>query len=412
VALVVGNSKYTNISALRNPAGDARLIADTLRGLGFTLVGGGAQVDLDKAALDRAVQNFGAQVSNADVALFYYAGHGIQLHGTNYLVPVDANVAREADADFQMLNVNLVLQQLDPADGPGGRLNVVILDACRNNPFGRGLRSADRGLSLMQAPGGTVISFATQPGAAAQDGDGDHSPFAAALADSIRRPGLGLFDMFNEIGLSVQKATGGTQRPWVSSSPVAGQFYFAGLPSPGGARPAAAPPPVTDPCAAAVEHWRSAEAIGSEAALQDHLARFPNCVFASLAREKLEKLKASSINSRPPAPAAGPQAQQSAALSPLKADVQKVVRIIASDKAKLATYCKLAALDEEMAKADTAKDQKKLDALAKEAEALQPLLGPEYVKLATGLEKVDPASKEGKDLVADFEPLDNFCTKK
>ena len=210
VALVVGNSAYTNISPLRNPARDARLIADTLRGLGFTLSGGGALIDLDKAGIDRAVQSFGSQLAAADVALFYYAGHGIGLRGANYLVPIDANVAREADAELQMLNVNRVLEQMDLADGPGGRLNVVILDACRNNPFESRLRSASRGLSVMQAPGGTLISFATQPGAAAQDGDGDHSPFTAALADSIRQSGRGLFDVFNDIGLSVKRATAGS----------------------------------------------------------------------------------------------------------------------------------------------------------------------------------------------------------
>jgi hypothetical protein len=110
---------YTNISPLRNPARDARLIADTLRGLGFALTGNGALINLDKAGFDRTVQSFGAQLQSADVALFYYAGHGIQLHGANYLVPIDANVTREADAEFQMLNVNRVLEQMDPADGPG-----------------------------------------------------------------------------------------------------------------------------------------------------------------------------------------------------------------------------------------------------------------------------------------------------
>jgi formylglycine-generating enzyme required for sulfatase activity len=249
VALVVGNSKYTGIPPLRNPANDARLIADTLRGLGFTLTGGGPQIDLDKAGLDRAVQDFGTQVQSAEVALFYYAGHGVQIRGANYLVPVDANVTREADAEFQMLNVNRVLDQIDPADRPGGRLNVVILDACRNNPFGgRGLpRTADRGLGVMQAPGGTLISFATQPGAVAQDGDGDHSPFTAALAEVIRRPGLGLFDTFNEIGLIVKRTTS-VQQPWVSSSPIAGQFYFGGPPA---ATPPAGRPPVS-PAGAAV----------------------------------------------------------------------------------------------------------------------------------------------------------------
>jgi hypothetical protein len=121
VALVVGNSAYTNISPLRNPARDAKLMADTLRGLGFALTSNGALIDVDKAGFERAVQSFGAQLQNADVALFYYAGHGIGLRGANYLVPVDANVTREADAELQMFNVNRVLEQMDPADGPGGR---------------------------------------------------------------------------------------------------------------------------------------------------------------------------------------------------------------------------------------------------------------------------------------------------
>jgi hypothetical protein len=288
VALVVGNSNYTNISRLRNPANDARLVADTLRGLGFALVGNGPQINLDKAGLDRAVQSFGAQLQSADVGLFYYAGHGIQLRGANYLVPVDANVTREADAEFQMLNVNRVLEQVDPADGPGGRLNVVILDACRNNPFGSRLRSADRGLGVMQAPGGTLISFATQPGAAAQDGDGDHSPFSVALADSIRRPGLGLFDVFNEIGLSVKRATGGTQQPWVSSSPIAGQFYFAGLP------PGKETPPVggaVSDADRAAQAWGVIQTTTNFAVLDEYIRQYGNVpIYGALARARREEL--------------------------------------------------------------------------------------------------------------------------
>jgi len=111
VALVVGNSAYQNVTRLDNPTNDASLMADTLRGLGFTLVGDGAQLNLEKAALDTAVQSFGRQVQGADVALFYYAGHGVQVRGSNYLVPVNANPTREADVDFQMVDVNLVLNQ-------------------------------------------------------------------------------------------------------------------------------------------------------------------------------------------------------------------------------------------------------------------------------------------------------------
>ena len=132
------------------------------------LVGGGAQLDLDKAGFDGAVQSFGNQLQGADVGLFYYAGHGVQVRGANYLVPVGANPTKEADVDFQMLDSNLVLRQME---GAGTKLNIVILDACRNNPFGgRGLRGAGSGLAQMRAPEGTLISFATQPGNVAKDG--------------------------------------------------------------------------------------------------------------------------------------------------------------------------------------------------------------------------------------------------
>jgi hypothetical protein len=224
VALVIGNSAYQNVTRLDNPRNDAMLIAETLSGLGFTLIGGRAQLDLDKATLDVDVQNFGRQIQGADVALFYYAGHGVQVNGSNYLVPVGANPTREADVDFQMVDVNLVLRQMQ---GSGTRLNVVILDACRNNPFGgRGLRSADGGLAQLRAPEGTLISYATQPGSVAQDGSNGHSPYTKALATTIKQAGLDIFQTFNQVGLTVKRETGGSQQPWVSSSPIDGSFYF------------------------------------------------------------------------------------------------------------------------------------------------------------------------------------------
>ena len=224
IALIVGNSNYQTITRLDNPKNDAKLMADTLRALGFTLVGGGAQLDLDKPSLDIAVQNFGRQVQGADVALFYYAGHGVQVAGANYLVPVSANPTREADVDFQMVDVNLVLRQMQ---GAGTRLNMVILDACRNNPFGaRGLRAAEGGLAQMRAPEGTLISYATQPGSVAQDGADGNSPYTKALATTVRQAGLDIFQTFNQVGLAVKRSTGGAQQPWVSSSPIDGNFYF------------------------------------------------------------------------------------------------------------------------------------------------------------------------------------------
>jgi TPR repeat protein len=225
VALVIGNSGYRNVPRLENPANDARLIAKTLRDLGFTVVGQDALLDLDKPHFDAALQDFSNQVLGADVALFYYAGHGVQVAGRNFLVPVEANPTRESDVYLQMIDTSIVLSQME---GSGTKLNIVLLDACRNNPFaGRGLRSTSGGLAQMQAPEGTLISYATQPGAAALDGADGDSPYSKALAETMRRPGLGLFDTFNEVGLSVKRATGGQQQPWLSSSPIEGGFYFS-----------------------------------------------------------------------------------------------------------------------------------------------------------------------------------------
>jgi uncharacterized caspase-like protein len=226
VALVVGVSAYRSVPRLDNPANDARLMADTLSRLGFALVGGGARLDLDKPAFEAALQNFSDQVQGADVALFYYAGHGVQVGGRNFLVPVDANPAKEADVYLQMIDTAIVLRQME---GSGTKLNMVLLDACRNSPFGgRALRAAAGGLAQMQAPEGTLISYATQPGNVALDGADGDSPYTRALVETIARPGLGLFDAFNEVGLAVKRATGGAQQPWLASSPIEGAFYFAG----------------------------------------------------------------------------------------------------------------------------------------------------------------------------------------
>ncbi len=224
VALVVGNSNYVSVTALANPGNDAKLMAVTLKAAGFKLVGGGAQLDLDKPHFDAAVLAFGRAIDGADVALFYYSGHGVQVGGVNYLVPVDSNPTRVQDLDFQMVSADLVLRQL--ASG-NSKLNVVVLDACRNNPFGgRGLRGSNPGLAEMHAPEGTLISYATQPGNVASDGNGEDSPFTLALTEAMRTPGLDLLRLFNRVGLAVKKSTGGSQQPWLASSPLDGDFYF------------------------------------------------------------------------------------------------------------------------------------------------------------------------------------------
>jgi uncharacterized caspase-like protein len=224
IALVIGNSAYKNVAPLDNPKSDARLMASSLRELGFTLVGGSPQIDLDKPGFDDLLQKFGNELVGADVALFYYAGHGIQVRGSNYLVPVNANPAREADVLFQMIDTSLVLAAME---GSGTRLNLVILDACRNNPFGgRGLRAVESGLAQMRAPEGTLISYATQPGNVALDGAGGNSPYTKALSQTMRKAGLDIFQTFNEVGLEVMRSTGNAQQPWVSTSPIKGNFQF------------------------------------------------------------------------------------------------------------------------------------------------------------------------------------------
>ncbi|MBR0793142.1 caspase family protein [Bradyrhizobium manausense] len=226
VALVIGNSAYQTVAKLPNPADDARLMADTLLSLGFFVVGGGAQIDLDKAGFDRALQTFDKELIGADVALFYFAGHGVETHGLNYIVPVDAHPADEGDVFVQAIGLAGILDRMEKS---GARINLMLLDACRNNPFGGHAMSATAdGLAQMQAPPGTLISFATQPHSVALDGDGGHSPYTRALTETMRHPGYGLFRTFNEMGLAVEKATHGEQLPWVATSPISTSFYFAG----------------------------------------------------------------------------------------------------------------------------------------------------------------------------------------
>jgi carboxyl-terminal processing protease len=299
IALVVGNSNYQNVARLENPRNDATLMATTLRSLGFTLVGDGPQLDLDKAALDLAVQKFGSTLQGADVAMFYYAGHGVQIRGANFLVPVGANPTREADVDFQMVDVGMVLRQME---GAGTRLNLVVLDACRNNPFGgRGLRATDGGLAQMRAPEGTLISFATQPGNVALDGEGN-SPFTTALAATIRRSGLDIFQTFNEVGLAVKRSTGGSQQPWVSSSPIDGNFYFV-APAPAPETPAL---PGTDNAAQA---WAATRDTTSLAVMDTFIQQYGDSIYGPFARARRDELKNSQIalakpNAPPPRSAA------------------------------------------------------------------------------------------------------------
>src|SRR4051812_42482362 len=224
VALVIGNANYGgDLGQLPNPANDARLMAKTLRGIGFTVV---EAEDADQTQMKRAIQDFSGQLATAGggaTGLFFYAGHGLQVAGTNYLIPVHAKIAREGDVDIEAVPVDLVMKQMAFADSA---VNIVILDACRNNPLARGFRSATRGLADPSVrPMGSFIAYSTAPGDVAEDGNGANSPYTTALAEAITQPGASINDVFQNVRGKVLAATDRKQVPWDASSLTA-PFYF------------------------------------------------------------------------------------------------------------------------------------------------------------------------------------------
>src|SRR6516164_8672825 len=219
VALVIGNDAYVHEARLDNPGRDAGLIAAHLEKLGFELVGDRALRDLDKATTDRMVSLFGAKAQDADVALFYFSGHGTQFDGTNYLLPIDVGPYTRATVGLQALNADHVVRAMEDSRA---RLKIALLDACRSPFKGQG-----GGLGSMRAPAGTVIGFATQPNNTAKQGPpGGVSPYAEALAHFFRVKGLEIFAFFNEVSQMVRDATGNEQEPWVSYSAIRGKAYI------------------------------------------------------------------------------------------------------------------------------------------------------------------------------------------
>jgi hypothetical protein len=221
IALVIGNSNYAE-GALANPVNDARLIAATLREVGFDLI---EQLDSDENAMESAIQDFGDRLENAGkkaTGLFYYAGHGVQVDGVNYLIPIGAEIDHARRIKTEAVSTDIVMDTFTYARN---ELNIVILDACRNNPYASRTRSPQRGLSQMTAPTGTLIAYATSPGNVASDGAGDNSPYSAALADGMLRKGELIEQMFKGVRRSVKTETNGAQEPWEASSLI-GDFYF------------------------------------------------------------------------------------------------------------------------------------------------------------------------------------------
>lgn len=287
VALVIGNSSYKLISPLANPKNDARLMAVTLEDVGFEVV---TAIDVDYRGMRRAVRKFGRalQSSGKDaVGLLYYAGHGVQSGGSNYLIPLNADIQSAADLEIESLSASNILAQMEEA---GNGLNLVILDACRNNPFPAKVRAANRGLARIHAASGSLIAFAAAPGQVASDGNGENSPYTKALVEAIRQPGLPVEQVFKRARIGVESQTNGRQTPWEESS-LRGDFYFV----PKKIEPPVAQLPIRQTDKETV-FWSSVQDSNDAVLLQTYLNRYPEGTFSELATTLINRLNAASAN--------------------------------------------------------------------------------------------------------------------
>ena len=217
-ALVIGNSSYQS-APLKNPINDAEDIAVNLRQLDFKVI---LKKNADQRTMEDTIRYFGKQLRNGGVGIFYFAGHGIQVGSRNYLIPIDARIESESDVKYESVDAGRVLGKMEDA---GNRLNIVILDACRSNPFARSFRTNQRGLARMDAPAGSLIAYATAPGDVAADGPGRNGLFTKYLIKHMMSPDLPVEQMLKRIRIDVSRETKGQQIPWESSS-LMGDFYF------------------------------------------------------------------------------------------------------------------------------------------------------------------------------------------
>jgi Skp family chaperone for outer membrane proteins len=283
VALVMGNETYPG-APLMNPANDASDLAAALRKLGFDVT---EQINVTQKEMNRAIAQFGEKLNANTVALFFFAGHGIQVKGKNYLLPIDAQIAHESSVRAETVDVDTVLDQFSVSP-----LSMVILDACRNNPFERKLRSKGGGLAQIDAPKGTLIAYATSPGKVAPDGTGRNSIYTAELLKAINEQGLNVEGVFKRVRANVTLSTGDAQTPWEASSLV-GDFYFKG-----GAQFASIATAQIESNLASAElaYWDSVKDSPNSGDLTGYLNLYPNGKFADLARNRLKTTEATSLS--------------------------------------------------------------------------------------------------------------------
>ncbi|MCF8198773.1 MAG: caspase domain-containing protein [Sulfuritalea sp.] len=287
VALVIGNAGYPGPAALRNPANDATDIAAKLKTLGFDVT---LKTDTPLRQMLRSLTDFGDKVTEGSEALFFYAGHGMQVRGRNYLIPVDAEIRTESSVSSEAVDVDQLLDKLSRA-----RLSMVILDACRNNPFERRFRGGGQGLAQINAPTGTLIAYATAPGKVAADGDGRNGLYTSELLKAIDIGGIKVEDVFKRVRANVVSKSGEAQTPWESSS-LTGDFYFAGrVAQPkGGTAPASVAVPTMETSSAMIElaFWDSIKSSRNVEDFSAYLNKYPNGNFVTLANNRIADIAA------------------------------------------------------------------------------------------------------------------------
>ncbi len=339
VALVLGNSAYQNVAPLANPGNDSARIAATLKEAGFDIVD--SRRDLPAAETRRALRDFADQARNADIAVVYYAGHGIEVDGANYLIPVDARLERDTDIYDEAFSLDRILLAIEPAK----KLRLVILDACRDNPFARTMkrtvatRAIGQGLAKIEPTSPNVlIAYSAKAGSTAADGDGKHSPFTAALAQHLTKPGLDVRRAFGFVRDEVLKTTGNRQEPFVYGS-LGGEDVPL-VPAPRAVPAVAASSPALSPQAEARRDYELALQVGNKSALNAFLVQNPDGFYASLAKLQLDKILAE--EARIAATEKARQAEQERARLAAEG-AQKGQQVKAEADAKAAEQARLAA---------------------------------------------------------------------
>jgi len=352
VALVIGNSSYQNVAALTNPANDATAITEMFKKASFDVVE--SRRDLKYMEMRRALRDFADKARGADIAVIYFAGHGLEVDGTNYIVPVDAVLERDADVDDEAIALNRILLAAEPAT----QLRLVILDACRDNPFTKKMkrtissRSLGRGLIGVEASKpNTFIAFAAKEGSTAADGDGRNSPFSAALLKHLTRPGLDIRKAFGFVRDDVMTATGNQQEPYTTNSLGGNDVALV---------PAPAPPPAANGNANAdIRHdYELAERVGTKEAWDSFVAANPSGFYTDLAKAQRNKLAAETARiaaTEKARNAAEEQARLAAEGAKASEQAKAAAQSKAAEEARLAAEKKKQIEDAKLAAAEQAK---------------------------------------------------------